>query len=214
MAFDGTRFLIGYHESSGSQTNLYGRFITTSGALEQTIIICDSTKGPLFPSIAFDGSNYLITWAQFNTLSLMGRFWNPSGVPLNTPVMIFDSLNGRLPIGGCGYGGTMFLVVGTRVNTSFMDGDVYGCFVPHSGIEEENAQKPGDVIMLRNHPNPFTSFTTVPGYEEASFELFDASGRMAGVYKGDRIGTGLAPGVYFARRLNSSSLPLRIVKVK
>jgi hypothetical protein len=42
-------------------------------------------------------------------------------------------------------------------------------------------------------PNPFTSFATVPGRESERFALYDISGRKVGVYKGDRIGEGLAP---------------------
>ena len=214
MAFDGTRYLLCCHESSTNYTNIYGRFITTAGAIDQTVLVCDSTTGPHFPSASFDGNNYLITWAQLSDLRVMGRFWTPAGTPSGSPFVVFDTLNGRLTFAGNGYGGNWFLVIGTRTNFSFTDGDVYGRFMPRTGIEDENAQKPGSIVRLQSHPNPFTSFTTVPGYEEASFELYDASGRMAGSYKGDRIGTGLAPGVYFARRFNSPSAPFRIVKVK
>jgi hypothetical protein len=214
LAFDGTRYLLGYHESSDNQTNLYGRFITTSGSIEQTILICDSTRGPLFPSIAFDGSNYLITWTQYLDLTLLGRFWTPAGVPLSAPFVIFDSLGGKVPLGGCGFGGTMFLVVGDRVDINFSDGDVYGCFIPQTGIEEGNVQTPGDAVILRGRPNPFVSFTTVTGFEGAQFDVYDASGRKAGTYKGGWIGADLAPGVYFARRFNSSIPSLRLVKVR
>ncbi|MDI6739204.1 MAG: hypothetical protein QME74_02450 [Candidatus Edwardsbacteria bacterium] len=112
LAFDGNRYLLGYHESSGDTTSLYGRFITTSGSIEQTILICDPTKGPLFPSVAIDGNNYLITWSQIYDLSLMGQFWTQAGVPIDTPFVIFDSVGGKIPFGGCGFGGGWFLVVG------------------------------------------------------------------------------------------------------
>jgi len=214
LAFDGARYLLGQHESTDSGTMLYGRFITTSGSIDQTILICDSTEYPHFPSVAFDGNNYLTTWTQVYDRSLMGRFWTPSGAPMDTPFVVFDSIDSKIPIGGCGFGGTLFLVVGSRVDYNFADGDVYGRFIQQTGIEEENVQKPGTIVKLRHHPNPFNSFTTVPGLEEERFNLYDVLGRMAGTYKGNRIGADLAPGIYFAQRLNSSSELLRIVKVR
>lgn len=214
LAFDGTRYLLGQHESTGSGTMLYGRFITTSGSVEQTILICDSTEYPRFPSVACDGSNYLITWTQLYDRQLLGRFWTPSGVPMDVPFVVLDSIDNNIPFGGCGFGGTMYLVVGSRVDPSFSDGDVYGRFYPQTGIEEASAQKPGCVIQLRSYPNPFASYTTIPGFAEESFNLYDASGRMMGTYKGDWIGADLAPGIYFVQRQNSNSELSRIVKVR
>jgi photosystem II stability/assembly factor-like uncharacterized protein len=63
-------------------------------------------------------------------------------------------------------------------------------------------------------PNPFTSFTRVPGRERDCFSLYDISGRRVGTYRGDRIGEGLEAGVYFVRALDSKDKPLRIVKIR
>ena len=52
---------------------------------------------------------------------------------------------------------------------------------------------------LRITPNPFTSFATLPGHEAERFSLYDVSGRRVGTYRGDRVGEGLAPGVYFLK---------------
>jgi len=63
-------------------------------------------------------------------------------------------------------------------------------------------------------PNPFTSFTSILGHSSFRFALYDVSGRKMGTYKGDRIGEGLGPGVYFIRRDDPDFKPLRIVKVR
>jgi parallel beta-helix repeat protein len=63
-------------------------------------------------------------------------------------------------------------------------------------------------------PNPFASFAIVPGHKSERFILYDISGRKVGTFKGDRIGEGLTPGVYFLRTADGSSKPLRIVKVR
>jgi len=64
-------------------------------------------------------------------------------------------------------------------------------------------------------PNPFVSFARVPGHEAERFALYDVSGRQVGTYKGDRIGEGLAPGVYFLKGMgNAGAAPVRILKVR
>jgi hypothetical protein len=84
-----------------------------------------------------------------------------------------------------------------------------------SGVEETaGVRDQGLGIRLTAKPNPFTSFATVPGHSTEFFSLYDISGRKVGVYKGDRIGEGLAPGVYFVRALEGKAKPVRVVKVR
>jgi len=86
-----------------------------------------------------------------------------------------------------------------------------------SGVEEsrqgdKETRRQGE--RLRATPNPYTSFATVPGHEAERFSLYDVSGRRVGIFRGDRVGEGLAPGVYFVRGQSSTSTPLRIVKIR
>jgi hypothetical protein len=71
-----------------------------------------------------------------------------------------------------------------------------------------------DRSPLTVYPNPFTSFTTLPGHEAERFALYNISGRKVGVWKGDRVGEGLSPGVYFLRPEGKDAKPLRIVKLR
>jgi hypothetical protein len=83
------------------------------------------------------------------------------------------------------------------------------------GVAEQSGQ--GPTVKSQGYkvlPNPFASFATLPGHEAERFSLYDISGRKVGTYKGDRIGEGLAPGVYFVRGEPSTSPPVRIVKVR
>ena len=63
-------------------------------------------------------------------------------------------------------------------------------------------------------PNPFISFATVPGHDKETFVLYDVSGRKVGVYKGDRIGSGLSAGIYFLKPEGMDAKPLRVVKLR
>jgi len=69
---------------------------------------------------------------------------------------------------------------------------------------------------LHTHPspNPFISFTTLPGHEAERFMLYDLSGRKVGTYPGCRIGHDLGPGVYFIRAKGKTGITARVVKVR
>ena len=84
------------------------------------------------------------------------------------------------------------------------------------GVEETaGVRGQGLGIRITARPNPFTSFARVAGGERENFILYDVSGRQVGVYKGDRIGEGLAPGVYFLQReADRFSRPLKVVKMR
>jgi hypothetical protein len=84
-----------------------------------------------------------------------------------------------------------------------------------SGVEENSGVRDQrSEVRLTATPNPFTSFATVPSHSSDRFALYDISGRRVGTYRGDRIGEGLPPGVYFLRPERLWSKPLRVVKVK
>jgi len=100
-----------------------------------------------------------------------------------------------------GAGGFDFYVVKT---------DPYGS----SGIEETNHGQHTEAQREKPVPNPFVSYTSVPNHSTERFSLYDVSGRKVGTYRGDRVGEGLAPGVYFLRQEGKNGESLRIVKVR
>ncbi len=65
------------------------------------------------------------------------------------------------------------------------------------GVEEPADRQPVEPSLPLVHPNPFTSFARVPGRETEFFVLLDVTGRQVAICRGDRIGEGLRPGVYF-----------------
>jgi hypothetical protein len=84
-----------------------------------------------------------------------------------------------------------------------------------SGVEETaGVRDQGLGVRVTAKPNPFVTFATVPEHTAERFNLYDVAGRRVGTYRGDRIGEGLAPGVYFLRSSDSKNKPLRIVKVR
>jgi hypothetical protein len=87
--------------------------------------------------------------------------------------------------------------------------------LPLVGVAGRNRMAPGAALLpLKPRPNLFISLATIPGHEHERFALYDVSGRKVGTFKGNRIGEGLSPGVYFLRLADGSSKPVRIVKIR
>ena len=83
------------------------------------------------------------------------------------------------------------------------------------GVEEkEGLKSQGIGVGLVARPNPFSSFTTIPGHKAERFVLYDIASRWVGTYRGDRVGERLPAGVYFLRPEGKNAKPLRIVKLR
>jgi len=80
-------------------------------------------------------------------------------------------------------------------------GDIDVCLIKtdaNGSVREPVLQLSANLsTQLQTQPNPFTSVARVPGHENEFFALSDVTGRRVAICKGDRIGEGLRPGVYF-----------------
>ncbi len=83
-----------------------------------------------------------------------------------------------------------------------------------TGMEEAGIGDPRFEPGIMAIPNPFTFFASVPGRSSERFALYDISGRKVGLFKGNRIGWDVPPGVYFLRPESKDARPSRIVKLR
>jgi photosystem II stability/assembly factor-like uncharacterized protein len=85
-------------------------------------------------------------------------------------------------------------------------------------VEEDKGQKgkasSDQPLVYKVYPNPFISFASAPGHEKEDFVLYNIFGRRVGNCRGDRVGVGLTPGVYFLKPEGRDAKPLRIVKIR
>lgn len=139
IAYDGSRYLVAFHESSTIGWNLFAHFVTPSGLVESNrIMLRDSTYSPGFPFLNFDGTNYLVVWSDslFTTSSIiMGRYFNTNGIPIDNEFTIFSNSNGMIPFFGMPiFNINNFLVITYRMNPQFNNGDISGKFIPFSTL--------------------------------------------------------------------------------
>jgi hypothetical protein len=83
------------------------------------------------------------------------------------------------------------------------------------GMQEKtpcSIQRP--LTEVKAVPNPFTTFATIPNHETERFALYDIAGQRFGVFRGDRIGEGLPPGVYFIKPESGKDGSTRLVKIR
>lgn len=103
------------------------------------------------------------------------------------------------------------------VHISYSDGlallhayrDPVGIFEEKTSTKDRITKQ--ELIAL---PNPFISFTTLPGLEHETFAVYDITGAIQGIHKGDRIGIDLPAGVYFIRFADDQGMPIRVVKIR
>jgi phosphoribosylformylglycinamidine (FGAM) synthase PurS component len=136
VAFDGTNYLAVWEDARAiSYYNICGARISQSGIVIDTNIISISTatNDQMSPKVAFDGTNYLVVWADkrnnawdiYGTrISQSGSVLEPNGIALSTatnyqeaPAIAFDGTN-YLVVWEDKRGGTYYDIYGTRVNQS------------------------------------------------------------------------------------------------
>ena len=141
VAFDGTNYLAAwmwdpYPETGGSVTNwnIYGRLVSQTGtfpANELQLVTDPGNDG--FPSLAFDGTNYLLLWSYgFNVITntnIRFQFFNRTGSAITPEFTLFTAQGTNSPliaINGLLFDGTQYAMAATLGAEFFSSGDIYG----------------------------------------------------------------------------------------
>ena len=157
IAFDGTNYLVAWMwdvgTGSGAVTNwdIYGRLVSQAGAFPGSELHLVTDPGSqYFPSLTFDGANYLLAWGDnpggaalsSTTNYVRFQFLNLSGNAIGPKFNLFMAQGTNVPAFNTAlFGGNKIAAVATLgspiVNTDggfngFASASVYGAFIPVS----------------------------------------------------------------------------------
>ncbi len=137
IAFDGTNYFVVWSDGRSSSYDIYGARIDTSGTVLDTAGIPISTAAyyQYSPSIAFDGTNYLVVWEDYrsDTTDIYGARIDASGTVLDTAGIPISTATGYQEHPSIASGGTNYLVVWQDYRNSSYS-DIYGARIDTSGV--------------------------------------------------------------------------------
>jgi hypothetical protein len=144
VAFDSTNYLVLWADERNGTWNIYGARVNESGVVLDSVGIAFSTAvdDQTRPTVAFDGTNYLVVWVDDRNgsgdiygaqVSVGGIVLDPSGIAISTaanqqwyPRLVFDGTN-YLVVWQDGVPGSNFDIYGARV-------DIGGIVLDPAGI--------------------------------------------------------------------------------
>lgn len=127
VAFDGTNYLVVWTDQVGvsGEWDIFGQLVSPSGTLVGSVISISTANGQqLGPSIAFDGTNYLVVWTDMRNdanknwvcdsneetcWDIYGQYVSTSGTLSGSEFVINNDAGNQL--GFVTYGGGKYLVI-------------------------------------------------------------------------------------------------------
>jgi hypothetical protein len=133
---DGANFLIVWHDRrNGSDCDIYGARVTPQGTVLDTegIIIARAASEQSFPALAFDGTNFLVTWGDSRSgrWDVYGARVTPQGTVLDTTDFVISQSAGDHRYPSICFDGTNFLVAWSSGPVYYRD--IYGARVTPDG---------------------------------------------------------------------------------
>ncbi len=175
----------------------------------------------VYPSVAVSGSNVHVVWNdnRDGNMEIYYKFSTDRGTTWSADTRLTNAIRfSRKP--SLAISDSMVHVVweDNRWDPSENFEIVYKCNPtgnPVIGVEEDDLRDSRmPATELNTVPNPFASFTTIPGHDSERFALYDVAGQRVGTFRGDRIGEGLVAGIYFVKPECSNGITVRIVKIR
>jgi len=143
IAFDGTNYLVTFHNWINNELDVFGRLVDTFGNVGTRVTISDESGSQFSPDIVFNGNDYLITWHYFpdwpalSTFTSFGQFFDTSGNAMGSkfPISLLGGNTYILPVRFDDEINKYFAVA---ITGSFSTGvDLYGVFIPPDELERD-----------------------------------------------------------------------------
>jgi PKD domain/Bacterial Ig domain len=136
IAFDGQRYLVVWAQSSDLSSDIYGRFITTTGSLDGgPFLIANDVGVQHQPAVAFNGTYYMVVYYDnnsYNYYAIRGQRVGVNGdqIGSNIPISLHPSVDSP----DVASDGTNFLVIwDDKANYHTTYGDIAGQLISSDG---------------------------------------------------------------------------------
>jgi hypothetical protein len=139
IAFDGNNYLVVWEDHRVLPGEIYGARVTQSGEVldPNGFPISTALNSQSDPSVAFDGTNYLVVWKDERSAAdeydIYGARVNPSGVVLDPNGIAISTDTNSQGNPSIDFDGTNYLVVWTDGRNG-EDNDIYGARISPSGV--------------------------------------------------------------------------------
>ena len=139
IAFDGSNYLVAWDDSRNGPGDIYGARVSTLGTVldPDGILISTSGNWEYPPTVAFNGSNYLILWCDWiNGLDtdLYGTRVTPAGMVLDSTAIAIATVANRQEKPAIAFDGNNYFVVWEDHRKKPDSADIYGARVAPSGL--------------------------------------------------------------------------------
>jgi len=138
LAFGGTDFLVVWQDSRDGSYDIYGARVTPDGVLLDTsgIAISTAASNQESPALAFDGTNFLVAWADDGRgdttyYDIYGARVTPAGGVLDTSGIAISTADDHQWYPALAFDGTNFLVVWRDLRSGRYD--IFGTRVTPAG---------------------------------------------------------------------------------
>ncbi len=138
VAFDGANFLVAWEDWRGGQNpNIYGARVTPGGVVLDTagIAITTATAYQESPSVAFDGTNWLVAWQDNRSgfYQILVARVSPAGAVLDTAGIPVTNASRQRGSPSVAFDGTNSLVVWNDSRNTSTSNDIYCARVSPDG---------------------------------------------------------------------------------
>ncbi len=189
VSFDGNNFLVVWQDGRNGSTDIYGARVSRNADLLDScgIPISCNENSLYYPSLTFDGTNYLVVWEEHrlstNESDIYGARINPQGLVIDSFPISLQSGNQLSPKLTKGNNNQILIVYAGWIDSinhkPAFTYRIFGKFYQFTSIKENKNLIILSSLPFKIYPNPANSYFDISLPENVDrLKIYDISGRL------------------------------------